>query len=132
MGVWKVPRYPVKKNQGFTLIEILIALAILSISLTAIIKATSQNIKDTAYLQDKTIANWVAVEIMNEARLGLLKLPSEPGDLTKDTKMLGQEWTAHAYYATSRNPHVREIHVSVSKKSSSKTIVSLTGYVYAA
>jgi general secretion pathway protein I len=127
-----VPRYPVKKNQGFTLIEILIALAILSISLTAIIKATSQNIKNTLYLQDKTIANWVAVNIMNEARLGLLKLPVEPGDLSKDTTMLGQQWTAHAYFAASRNPHIREIHVAVSKKSSAKYLVTLTGYVYAA
>ena len=127
-----MPRYPVKKNQGFTLIEILIALAILSISLTAIIKATSQNIKDTLYLQDKTIANWVAVNIMNEARLGLIKLAVEPGDLTKDVTMLGQQWTAHAYYVASRNPHIREIHVSVSKKSAAKPIATLTGYAYAA
>ncbi|MES2218068.1 MAG: type II secretion system minor pseudopilin GspI [Pseudomonadota bacterium] len=127
-----MPRFPANKTNGFTLIEILIALAILSISLTAIIKATSQNIKDTLYLQDKTIANWVAMNVMNEARLGFLKLPVEPGELNQDTKMLGEEWTSHAYYLSSRNPHIREIHVKVSKKSATKPLITLTGYVYAA
>ena len=54
--------------QGFTLLEVLIALAIISIALTAIIKASSQNIKDTAYLEDKAIANWVGLEVMNEVK----------------------------------------------------------------
>jgi general secretion pathway protein I len=124
---------PIKKHQGFTLIEILIALAILSISLTAVIKATSQNIKDTLYLQDKTIANWVALNVMNEARLGILKLPAEPAKLNKDITMLGEKWIAQANYATSRNQHIREIHVIVSKKTGRKSpLIRLTGYVYAA
>jgi prepilin-type N-terminal cleavage/methylation domain-containing protein len=53
-------------QSGLTLIEVLVALAIISIALTAIIKATSENIRGTAYLQDKTIAMYVARQILNE------------------------------------------------------------------
>src|SRR5687767_14340539 len=93
---------------GFTLIEVLIALAILSIALTAVIKATSQNIKDTLYLQDKTIAHWVGLEIMNEVRTHLIKLPQAPDPLEKTTKMLGQTWAWHAYFSASPNAHIQE------------------------
>lgn len=71
-------RLSANKRAGFTLIEVLIALAILSISLTAIIKATSQNIKDTAYLQEKTLALWVGLNELNEARAGYIRLPEQP------------------------------------------------------
>jgi general secretion pathway protein I len=108
MGVLKVQPSPVNKSAGFTLIEVLIALAILSISLTAIIKSTSQNIKDTIYLQDKTIANWVAMNALNEARLGLTKIPVEPGKLEHEASMLGEQWVSRSYYTSTPNPHIRE------------------------
>jgi general secretion pathway protein I len=68
-----------KQQRGFTLIEVLIALAILSIALTAIIKATSQNIRDTAYIQHKMIAHYVALDVINAARAGLINLPTDDG-----------------------------------------------------
>jgi general secretion pathway protein I len=127
-----VLRSPTNSSSGFTLIEVLIALAILSISLTAIIKSASQNIKDTIYLQDKTIAQWVGLNVLNEARLGFLKLPVAPGNLTSDTEMLGEQWSTDANYSASQNPHIREVHVAVMKKGSHKKIINLTGYIYVA
>jgi general secretion pathway protein I len=114
--------------KGFTLIEVLIALAILSIALTAIIKATAQNIRDTAYLQDKTIANWVGTQVINEARTGILKLGQEP--LEQTTEMLGQQWAWQATVAPTPNSHIREIHVDVSKHS--KKLIGLVSYIYVA
>ncbi len=56
---------------GLTLIEVLIALAIVGIAMTAIIKATSQNIRSTAYLQNKLIAMWVGQQVSNEMLAGI-------------------------------------------------------------
>ncbi|HLB58283.1 MAG TPA: type II secretion system minor pseudopilin GspI, partial [Gammaproteobacteria bacterium] len=81
-----------KNKAGFTLIEVLIALAILSIALTAIIQSTSQNIKDTLYLQNKTIAIWVGSELIAEVEAGILKVPAAPDKLTQEVEMLEQEW----------------------------------------
>lgn len=118
------------KSAGFTLIEVLIALAILSIALTAIIKATAQNIKDTIYLQDKMIANWVALDVLNEARAGLLKLPSKPESLKQDTIMLNENWSSQAYLSSTPNEKIKQIHVKVFRKVDHLKLASLVTYVY--
>lgn len=115
---------------GFTLIEVLIALVILSIALVAVIKATSQNIRDTAYLQNKTIATWVGTQVMNEARAGVLKLPSSPDKLANETDMLGQTWPWQAILNPTPNKHISEIDVDVFEKSNHAKLVHLVSYVY--
>jgi general secretion pathway protein I len=120
-----------QRHSGFTLIEVLIALAILSIALTAIIKATAQNIRNTAYLQNKTLAAWVAEEVINETRVGLLKLPLAPDQLEQETHMLHQTWQWRAYLTPTANPHINEIHVSVQQPDTDAVIVNLMGYEHA-
>ena len=119
-----------KKILGLTLIEVLIALAIVAIALTAIIKTTSQNIRSTAYLQDKTIASWVAFQVINEARVGLEVFPEVPGVLEKEKNMLGQVWKWRAYQKSTPNPQIREIHVEVSRANERKMAAYLVGYIY--
>ena len=113
------------KIKGFTLIEVLIALAILSIALTSIIKYTSQNIRDTNYLQNKMIAMWVGTQIMNEARVGILTLPQH-----QVTKMLGQNWPWEANVVSTPNSHIKEIDVDVMQESNQEKLIHLVSYVY--
>ena len=115
-----------------TLIEVLIALAIVAIALTAIIKTTSQNIRSTAYLQDKTIGAWVALQVINEGRAGLETFPEAPGILEKETEMLGQVWKWRAYQKPTPNPQIREINVEVSHRKGQAIAARLTGYIYVA
>jgi general secretion pathway protein I len=132
MVISPVARYPNKSvTAGFTLIEVLIALAILSIALTAIIKATSQTIKDTIYLQDKTIAHWVGLYVINEARVGIVKLPTLPGALHAETTMLGEEWSWQAMLSPTPNLHIKEIHVRVFRKIDKAKLADLMSYYYA-
>jgi len=77
---------------GFTLIEVLIALMIVSIAVTAIMKTTMQAIHTTAYLEDKTMATWVAQRAINHIVLGLWVLPESPATLKKTETMLGKDW----------------------------------------
>ena len=46
--------------RGFTLLEVLIALMVLSLSLGAVIQAASDYTVNQAYLRDRTFAEWVA------------------------------------------------------------------------
>lgn len=64
------------KLLGFTLIEVLIALVILAIALTAIVKATQDGIRDTTEVRDRIIAQWAAMNIMTKIQLGLLPAPT--------------------------------------------------------
>ena len=51
---------PARIQSGFTLVEVLVALAVLTIALAAVMRALSQNIDTSAALRDRTVAMWVA------------------------------------------------------------------------
>lgn len=58
-----------KKQTGFLLVEILVALVILAIPLAAITRAVSQAIDTTAALRDRNIAMWVAQDRLTMHRI---------------------------------------------------------------
>ena len=74
-----------KKQRGFTLLEVLIALAILSISMIASMKSISSHIKNQVYMKDRTFAHWVAMNSVAELR-ARGEWPGS-GELTGDAEM---------------------------------------------
>lgn len=120
---------------GLTLIEVLIALAIIGISLTAVIKVTTQNIRATTYLENKTIALWVAKKVMNEARLSILKMPEPGGTLKKQQTMLGKDWYWQLSLNSTPNARINKITVQVyehepDEEDEGGALVSLESYQY--
>ena len=136
----KVPRDDDHKNSrqksiiGLTLIEVLVALAIVGIAMTAIIKAAAQNLRHTSHIQETTMAHWVAQNVLAEAQLGLAKLPEAPGKFAKTTQMLDQEWYWQASQIKTPNRRIQKIVVDVFKdKAASEEedpLFTLTGYRY--
>ena len=53
--------------RGFTLIEVLVATAIIAIALGAIIHSASLGVANLTYLRDKTFAHWVAASLAKAA-----------------------------------------------------------------
>lgn len=58
-----------KKQNAFTLIEVLVAMAVLTISLLAAIKVASEVTTSAIHMQEKTFAQWVGMNKVAEARL---------------------------------------------------------------
>ena len=54
---------------GFTLIEVLVALAIVAIGMAAVLEALTSSANTAIYLQDKTFAEWVALDRIETVRL---------------------------------------------------------------
>lgn len=57
------------RARGFTLVEVMVALAIVAIALPALLTTLYQQADDTAYLRDKTLAQMVAANKLAELRL---------------------------------------------------------------
>ena len=54
------------QQRGFTLIEIIVALLVISVALGAIITTTANSIKHGAHIKEKTIALWAAQNYIAE------------------------------------------------------------------
>ena len=66
------------KQSGFTLIEVMVALTIIAISLGALLSTSGTQANSVAYLKQKTLAHWVAVNELTELRMAK-EFPA-PGD----------------------------------------------------
>jgi general secretion pathway protein I len=56
-------------GRGFTLLEVLIAILLLSLALTALVRLSGLEARASAHLRDATFAQWVAANALAEARL---------------------------------------------------------------
>lgn len=101
-------------NKGFTLIEVLIALVILAIALTAVVTATTRSIANTQAVVDRTIAHWVGLNILADVKTGLIALPEQGNPLSGTTLMLNQNWYWTLTVAPSNNPDILTVTVDTS------------------
>lgn len=122
-----------RRQRGLTLIEVLIALAIVAIAMTAAIKAVSTNISGIAHLQEKTMAMWVAEQAINETRVGVIQLPAHEL-LRQETRLLNRSWHWVLSQKQTPNPRIRKISVKVFANSTDEDqdnyIVELTSFLY--
>ncbi len=57
------------RGRGFTLIEVLVALAIVAIGMAAVLGALTSSASTVVYMKDKTQAQWIALNHIAEKRL---------------------------------------------------------------
>ena len=66
------------RESGFTLIEVLVALAIVAIGMAAVLGALTSSASTVLYMRDKTLAQWIALNHIAEERLKVqLPVPFE-------------------------------------------------------
>ena len=118
---------------GLTLIEVLIALAIVSIAMLAVVKAVSQNIRATHYLQQKSLALWVGQSALNEAQANVITVERSSGHASTTT-MLGQEWYWQLSSEATKNPRITKLRVQVfaneADQDNESPILTLESYRY--
>lgn len=115
------------KTTGFTLIEVMIALSIFAVMAATISRTASQNTDITLYLEEKTLASFVA-----ENHLNKLKLTGYPAATqTKSSEeMAGREWHIMTKVENTQLPNFRRIDVQVAKESDKENpLVTLTGFM---
>lgn len=103
------------KTNGFTLIEVLLALVVISIALTALLKATSQNTRFTQRLKEKSISHWVAMQGVTAIQLGLIS-PSLSQESTETTTLAGQKWYWRTRITPTSIKGMQQISIKVSQK----------------
>lgn len=120
-------------NRGFTLVEIMVALAIFAVVSSALIKNVSMAARQSGVLQERTIAYWVAENHLSRLRLRAHgeepEFPSMGSDRLTVT-MADRQWILRVDVEATENELVRRIEVNVlSDASDDQSLASLTGFV---
>lgn len=103
--------YPVRKPRGFTLLEVMVAMAVIGISLIAVIKTASDTTANTVYLQQRTFAHWVALDRIAELR-SERDWPSR-GVIKDDIEAFNRRWQWIQTTTETPEPSLRRVDVAV-------------------
>jgi general secretion pathway protein I len=57
------------RASGFSLVEVMVALAVVAIALVALLAAAARLTRDADHLRELTLADWVAANVLVESRL---------------------------------------------------------------
>ena len=124
---------PSHRTRGFTLIEVLIALAVLAVGLIAVLGTAGTSTRLGGQLRDDTLANWVG---MNElATLRLAPALPELGSSEGDADMGGdpsnpEKWHWKATVSGTPDPDLLRVDIDVSNGLAPKDVVtSVTGFI---
>ncbi len=81
------------RNKGFTLIEVMVALMVIAIALPALLSTMYKQVDGTAYLRDKSVAQWVASNRMEETRIRAQRLQQVvTGKRSGVTTLADRDW----------------------------------------
>lgn len=117
-----------KKQKGFTLIEVLIALLIIGVALSAMIRSIHQSIRITDKVKSRMIAHWVALNALSEIQVGMARVPKTNEPVYGKANMVGQTWQWVARFnSKNTTKYAQQIDVKVQLRG--KQIAALTGYV---
>jgi len=114
--------------QGFTLLEVIVALAVIAFALAAGASAVSGSARNASGLQQRTYAHWVAMNKMTELHVNK-KWPSLR--TTKgSTLMARHEWFWSVQVSKTPNEKIRRVDVRVRPDEDDESpLVTLTGFI---
>ena len=121
-------RSRVAHRSGFTLIEILVALAIVAVALAAGMRALAQSADSASTLKARTVALWVA-----QNRLAMAQL-AEPwqslGSAAGDAEQAGSRFVWRETVSGTPNPAFRKIEITVAEpQAPDYALARLVGYI---
>ena len=98
-------------SKGFTLIEVVVAVAVIAIGLMGAIKTVGTVTKNTALLNERVIATWVAQNAMASYELNI------ENDAEKETtgseEVAGIEWYWTKTLVNTQDPGIQRVEIDV-------------------
>jgi general secretion pathway protein I len=114
-----IPKSHTKPIRGFTLLEVLIALAVVSIALAALVSAIGTQTRITERLRAKAFAQIVAGNVYNELRLA--ERWPEVGERDGRNTLAQQRFFWRMAIKTTELPDMRRVEISVLRDADTST-----------
>ncbi len=112
---------------AFTLIEVMVALVIVAISLSAVIASISQMVQVATAMQERTYANWIAQNKITELRLS--NAPPEVSRADDEVRFADMDWALTTNISETGVDNLYRIDVPVSYAGSEQSIRTVSGFI---
>ncbi|MBH9366177.1 GspI family T2SS minor pseudopilin variant XcpV [Pseudomonas aeruginosa] len=103
-----------KRARGFTLLEVLVALAIFAMVAASVLSASARSLQNASRLEDKTLAMWIADNRLNE--LQLEQTPPSSGRNQGELEFAGRRWEWRTQVDSTAEQDMRRVIVWVAAK----------------
>jgi len=115
------------RQAAFTLIEVMVALAIVALSLSAVVASVSQMVTAASAMQERTYASWIAQNKISEIRLS----DTTPEVSKSDDRVTfaNVDWALETTISETGVENLYRIDVAVSYAESDQTVRTVTGFV---
>ena len=115
------------RARGFTLIEVMVALAVAVLALVAVMASISQMVDAGTAMRDRTYAAWIAQNKIAELRLA--NVEPDVSETNGDVEFAGLEWDWRATVSETGVEYLYRVDVDVSFAGSDDVIRTVTGFV---
>ena len=115
------------RSKGFTLLEVLIALAIVALALTALVRASGQQADALGREREQTLAGWTAANVLAEVKLreGFPAIGERGGELEQGDRRFRWKLVVSA----TEEPAIRRLTVTVfADARGAEPIAALSGF----
>ncbi len=100
------------RARGFTLLEVLVAMAVFAVAAMALLNAGRDQIQASSRLEDKTLAHWVAMNRVVELQIAGRYPDTGRGE--SKVRMADRDWRVLTEVENTPVPNVRRLTVDVS------------------
>jgi general secretion pathway protein I len=116
-----------KPQAGFTLLEVVVALAVLAIAMGAIISTATHSVNSMGILRDQTFASWAALNKINES---LLATEPWPTDATRKghIDLASRTWHWEAKFQKTDDPDLTRLDVTIRSDENGPALTTLAAF----
>jgi general secretion pathway protein I len=100
-----------RRTRGFTLVEVLVALVVVALGLTALMVAVNGTARTSGFLRDKSLAQWIALNRLSEVRLNVTKFGQNTD--TGELDFGSRKWHYDTRYFDTSIPSMKRVVVRV-------------------
>ncbi len=117
-----------RRSRGFTLLEVMVALTVVALGMLAAFGTINQSTLNAVRLQDRTLANWIAMNRLTEMRVAN-SFP-DTGSSDGDVEMAGLQWRWIADVSETQVEGLRRVDVSVSYADTpDEIVITVSGFL---
>jgi len=118
---------PAETTRGFTLVEVLVALAVLAIAFAAVMRTLGAGIDLSADLRDRNVALWVAQNRLTEHQIQ--HAWPAPDVFEGTSEMAGRQWRWRETVATTPEAAMRRIEIEIRAPRNEQVLARLVGFL---